>query len=140
MNYCAAYVWVEYQGEPGSASIYGSTYSFPEPGAHPTFSIIGATNTVTSKVTWSIRIDTLDVSSMAVAGDLLFYGEDTGQFHAVDAGTGVPPRCGRSTPPARPAPEARGNTVHLRDARPRIRGRGLRRQLPAPRCSEWVIT
>ena len=88
--YEANYVPVEYASQPGSTSDFGSTIALPVPGAHPDYSIIGATSTATGKVTWSINSPTLDETGMAVAGDLLFYGEDNRQFHAVNASNGAP--------------------------------------------------
>jgi quinohemoprotein ethanol dehydrogenase len=86
--YDAAYLPVLYQSHPVSDNILGSTFAIPVPGAHPPYSVVGATSTATGKVVWKIKTGTLDESSMAIAGNLLFYGEDTGQFHAVDASTG----------------------------------------------------
>lgn len=88
--YEANYAPVLYSSTPTSTNDFGSTIAGPVPGAHPDYSIIGATSTVTGKVTWSINSPTLDETGVAVAGDLLFYGEDTSQFHAVDASNGAP--------------------------------------------------
>lgn len=88
--YGANYVPALFSSEPTSTNDFGSTLALPVPGAHAPYSIIGATSTTTGKVTWSINSPTLDESGMAVAGDLLFYGEDTRQFHAVNASDGAP--------------------------------------------------
>ncbi|MBV8741398.1 MAG: PQQ-binding-like beta-propeller repeat protein, partial [Sinobacteraceae bacterium] len=48
----------------------------------------GATNSTTGKVVWKIQVPQPAKSGMLVAGDLVFFGEGNGQFHAVDATTG----------------------------------------------------
>jgi alcohol dehydrogenase (cytochrome c) len=51
--------------------------------------VYGAINTNTGKVAWSIPIlTTLPTSSMTVAGDLVFFGDNTGLFYAASAATG----------------------------------------------------
>src|SRR3984957_19020852 len=51
--------------------------------------VFGAINTVTGKVAWTIPIlTTLPTSGMTVAGDLVFFGDNTGLFYAVSAATG----------------------------------------------------
>jgi outer membrane protein assembly factor BamB len=51
--------------------------------------VYGAINTETGKVAWSIPIVTSAPSSgMTVAGDLVFFGDNTGLFYAVSAATG----------------------------------------------------
>jgi len=52
------------------------------------FGLYGATDTNTGKVKWKIRIDQPAKSGVLVAGDLVFFGEGNGKFHAVDARTG----------------------------------------------------
>lgn len=87
--YGANYVPALYKSKPGTTSGFGSTVGGPVPGAHLPYTIIGATSTVTGKVKWSINSATLDESGLAVAGNLLFYGEDPGLFRAVNASTGA---------------------------------------------------
>jgi quinohemoprotein ethanol dehydrogenase len=51
--------------------------------------VYGAINTVTGKVAWTIPIlTTLPTSSVTVAGDLVFFGDNTGLFYAASAATG----------------------------------------------------
>jgi quinohemoprotein ethanol dehydrogenase len=53
------------------------------------FGLYGATDTNTGKVKWKIRIDQPAKSGVLIAGDLVFFGEGNGKFHAVDARTGA---------------------------------------------------
>ena len=73
---------------PGQLCL-GSKFTFPLPGVD-NHSIIGATSTTTGKVVWRTDLSNVTMTSMAVGGDLLFYGEDSGVFHAVSAATGTP--------------------------------------------------
>jgi quinohemoprotein ethanol dehydrogenase len=51
--------------------------------------VYGAINTVTGKVAWTIPVTTTAPDSgMAVAGDLVFFGDSTGLFYAANAATG----------------------------------------------------
>jgi quinohemoprotein ethanol dehydrogenase len=51
--------------------------------------VFGAINTVTGAVAWTVPIlTTLPTSSMTVAGDLVFFGDNTGLFYGVSAATG----------------------------------------------------
>ena len=52
------------------------------------FGLFGATDTTTGKVAWKIRVDQPPKSGLLVAGDLVFFGEGNGKFHAADARTG----------------------------------------------------
>jgi len=55
----------------------------------PLHGVYGATDTRTGKVAWKIPVTgTAPNSGMAVAGDLVFFGDSTGLFHAADAKTG----------------------------------------------------
>jgi quinohemoprotein ethanol dehydrogenase len=52
--------------------------------------VYGAVDTRTGKVAWKIPITgTTPDSGMGVAGDLVFFGESSGLFHAADARTGA---------------------------------------------------
>jgi outer membrane protein assembly factor BamB len=53
------------------------------------FGIFGATDTVTGKVVWKINVPQPAKSGLLVAGDLVFFGEGNGRFHAADASTGA---------------------------------------------------
>jgi len=51
--------------------------------------VYGAVDTLTGKVAWKIPITgTTPDSGMGVAGDLIFFGESSGLFHAANARTG----------------------------------------------------
>jgi outer membrane protein assembly factor BamB len=65
----------------------GSTFDEKIPGITD-FGIFGATDTTTGKVAWKINVDQPAKSGMLVAGDLVFFGEGNGKFHAVNAATG----------------------------------------------------
>jgi outer membrane protein assembly factor BamB len=52
------------------------------------FGVFGATDTTTGKVAWKIKVAQPAKSGMLVAGDLVFFGEGNGKFHAVNAKTG----------------------------------------------------
>jgi glucose dehydrogenase len=85
--YNTRYLPAGFSSHPGNDTNFGSSAEEPPAGVTP-YSLIGATNTSTGKVTWSIKADQLNAASMAVGGDLLFYGENNGMFHAVNAATG----------------------------------------------------
>jgi alcohol dehydrogenase (cytochrome c) len=80
---------VAYQATPTSTSPLGSTYTADLPAPTQYYTVIGATSTITGKVVWKTAAP-LGLSSVAVAGDLLFYGTADMQFHAVNAATGAP--------------------------------------------------
>ncbi len=75
---------------PNSAGLFlGSSFDELTPDEGVTnFGLYGATNTNTGKIVWKIRIDQPAKSGVLVAGDLVFFGEGNGKFHAVDAATG----------------------------------------------------
>jgi quinohemoprotein ethanol dehydrogenase len=51
--------------------------------------VYGAINTVTGKIAWTIPVLTsTPYSGMAVAGDLIFFGDSSGLFYAASAATG----------------------------------------------------
>jgi quinohemoprotein ethanol dehydrogenase len=52
------------------------------------YGIVGALDTTTGKLAWQRTIQTGVYSGLVVAGDLVFFGEDTGKFEAVDPRTG----------------------------------------------------
>jgi len=78
----------------------GSTFTNRVPGSHP-FGVFGATDTRTGKVVWTFprfgpdftllpgQKDILPAKSgMTVAGNIVFFAEGNGMFHAADARTG----------------------------------------------------
>ena len=52
------------------------------------FGLYGATDTTTGKLVWKIKIPQPAKSGVLIAGDLVFFGEGNGKFHAVNAATG----------------------------------------------------
>lgn len=65
----------------------GSNFINRVPGSKP-FGLFGATDTRTGKVVWKIRVPQPAKSGLLVAGDLVFFGEGNGKFHAANARTG----------------------------------------------------
>ncbi|MBV9911138.1 MAG: PQQ-binding-like beta-propeller repeat protein [Sinobacteraceae bacterium] len=74
-------------GPSPDGTFLGSSFAEVIPGVTD-FGIFGATNSTTGKVVWKIQVPQPAKSGMLVAGDLVFFGEGNGQFHAVDATTG----------------------------------------------------
>ena len=70
------------------ATSLGSSVTEPVPGVQYA-GIYGATDTTTGKIAWKIDVPLLAKSGLLVAGDLVFFGENDGRFHAVDARTGA---------------------------------------------------
>jgi quinohemoprotein ethanol dehydrogenase len=65
------------------------TGTFSTPAGVTVHGVYGAVDTRTGKVAWKIpMMTTAPNSGMAVAGDLVFFGDSTGLFHAADAKTG----------------------------------------------------
>jgi glucose dehydrogenase len=54
----------------------------------PGHGVYGAVDTLSGKVAWKNAVTPQPNSGMGVAGDLVFFGESTGLFHAADARTG----------------------------------------------------
>jgi quinohemoprotein ethanol dehydrogenase len=70
-----------------TASLCGVAGFFTVPGVY--HGLYGAVNILTGKVAWTIPLVTsAPDSGMAVAGDLVFMGDDTGLFYAASAATG----------------------------------------------------
>jgi quinohemoprotein ethanol dehydrogenase len=74
-------------GPEAGSFFLGSTVTEVIPGV-TSFGIFGATNSTTGKVVWKIDFAQPANSGILVAGDLAFFGEGNGKFHAVDAATG----------------------------------------------------
>jgi quinohemoprotein ethanol dehydrogenase len=85
--YGARYEPAVYQTSPNNTTFLGSTFSELIPGVKD-FGIFGATDTNTGTIAWKINVDQPAKSGMLVAGDLAFFGEGNGKFHAVNAATG----------------------------------------------------
>jgi outer membrane protein assembly factor BamB len=65
----------------------GSAFEEKVPGV-TRFGLFGATDTATGKVIWKIKVDQPAKSGLLIAGNLVFFGEGNGKFHAVNASTG----------------------------------------------------
>ena len=65
----------------------GSRFTNKVPGSHP-FGLFGATDSRTGKIVWKIEVPLPAKSGLTVAGDLVYFGESAGKFHAADADTG----------------------------------------------------
>ncbi len=76
-----------YQTTPTNTSFLGSAFLEVNPGV-TAFGIFGATDTTTGTIAWKINVPQPAKSGMLVAGDLAFFGEGDGKFHAVNAATG----------------------------------------------------
>lgn len=76
------------RGVPGDIELdLGSRLDEPIPGVSY-HAVVGATDTTTGKVVWKHKLPLIDDTGFLVAGDLVFYGESSGKFRAVDAKTG----------------------------------------------------
>ena len=77
------------QGPDSEGLFLGSKFNEFTPREGVTnFGLYGATDTTTGKVVWKIKIAQPAKSGVLIAGDLVFFGEGNGKFHAVDAATG----------------------------------------------------
>ena len=85
--YGTRYEPTTFQTSPSNQTFLGSTFEEKIPGVAD-FGIFGATDTTTGKVAWTFNVDQPAKSGMLVAGDLVFFGEGNGKFHAVNAATG----------------------------------------------------
>ena len=65
----------------------GSAFVRPIPGLKY-WGYFGATNSNTGKVEWKMKLDEAPLTGPAVAGDVVFYGETSGNVHAINAKTG----------------------------------------------------
>lgn len=74
--------------DPKTGAFLGSTFEEKIPGVSD-FGIFGATDTTTGRVVWRDRVPQPAKSGLLVAGDLVFFGEGNGLFHAADARTGA---------------------------------------------------
>ena len=77
-----------FRASPTQTTGEGSTFTASIPNVHRDFGVFGAVNTRTGKVAWQDRVPQPAKSGLAVGGDLVFFGESNGRFHAVDAATG----------------------------------------------------
>jgi len=77
------------QGPDAGGLFLGSSFDGLTPKEGVTnFGLYGATDTTTGKIAWKIQIDQPAKSGVLIAGDLVFFGEGNGKFHAVDAASG----------------------------------------------------
>jgi len=77
------------EGSAGNANLdLGSASVMYLPGTER-YGIFGATDTQTGKIVWQTRVPQLAGSGMAIGGDVAFFGEENGKFHAVNAADGT---------------------------------------------------
>ena len=70
---------------PSPTCTFTGTFGIPGVTWH---GVYGAVDTYTGKVAWKFPVTTAPDSGVAVAGDLVFFGDSTGLFYAADAVTG----------------------------------------------------
>jgi outer membrane protein assembly factor BamB len=74
---------------PDSKGLFlGSTFEEKIPGVRH-FGVFGATDTASGRVVWRVQVPQPAKSGLLVAGDLVFFGEGNGLFHAADARSGI---------------------------------------------------
>jgi alcohol dehydrogenase (cytochrome c) len=76
-----------YRSTPQIFNTIGSTGNGNVPGVQQ-YGLLNAVDTATGRIVWNIKTPEKLVSSVTVAGDLVFYGEGNGTFNAVDAKSG----------------------------------------------------
>jgi len=81
------YLPTAYSTSPNNTQGFASMAEEDIPGIDD-FGVFGATDSRTGKVVWKIHVDQPAKSGLVVAGDLAFFGEGNGKFHAVNAATG----------------------------------------------------
>lgn len=69
--------------------ILGSGATEPVPGVRY-HGLVGAVSTATGHVVWKHALPVLDKSGILIAGNLVFYGDDSGAFTAANARSGTP--------------------------------------------------
>ncbi|MEZ4580885.1 MAG: PQQ-binding-like beta-propeller repeat protein [Caldilineaceae bacterium] len=75
--------WARQYGQPSSTLRDKPSY----PNADH-YGLFDALNTATGKLAWQIKVPNRVASGIAVAGDLVFWGQSNGKFNAVDAQSG----------------------------------------------------
>ena len=90
--YGTRYEPTTFQTHSGNTSLVnglhlGSVFVNRVPGSHP-FGIFGAIDSRTGRIAWRREVPLPAKSGVTVAGDLVFFGESAGKFHAADAETG----------------------------------------------------
>ena len=73
---------------PNNTEGIGSAFEEKVPGV-TAFGIFDATDTRTGKTAWKVDVEQPAKSGLLVAGNLVFFGEGNGKFHAVDFLTGA---------------------------------------------------
>ncbi len=78
-----------YHAIPDSETTLGSTLTDnPSYAATDHYGLFDALDTTTGKLAWQMKVPERVASGVTVAGDLVFFGESNGKFHALDAKTG----------------------------------------------------
>ncbi len=76
-------------GTPGTTSKDEGSTEVPHVAGINYFGQFDAINTATGKMAWTIHTSELPLSGVTVAGNVVFFGEESGQFVAVDAMNGA---------------------------------------------------
>jgi alcohol dehydrogenase (cytochrome c) len=84
--YGTRYEPAEFQTFPNNTTGIASTFSSVQGAKN--YGIFGATDVNSGKVVWKDTVDQPTKSGVSVAGDLAFFGESNGKFHAANAATG----------------------------------------------------
>lgn len=79
--------WIEH-AQPSIVNTLGSTGGGDKAPGMQTYGLFDAVDTTTGKIAWQTKVPNKTVTGTAVAGDLVFWGEDDGTFLAQDAKTG----------------------------------------------------
>ena len=79
--------WLFHAMRPQVNSLGSTAVGAKVPGI-ATYGLFDAMDTTTGKIAWRIKVPNKTVTGVAVAGDLVFWGQDNGQFDATDARTG----------------------------------------------------
>jgi alcohol dehydrogenase (cytochrome c) len=74
---------------PGAENTIGSTLDAgPKYNAPDQYGLLDALDTTTGKIAWKLKTKVKTLSGLAVAGDLVFFGDSDGTFMALDARSG----------------------------------------------------
>lgn len=76
------------KGKPGDTTKDEGSKEVPWIPGVKYFGQFDAIDTRTGKMAWKIQVPQLALSGVSVAGDLVFFGEENGKFHAANAATG----------------------------------------------------
>ena len=75
-------------GNPGDTTKDEGSKEVPHVPGVDYFGQFDAIDTRTGRMAWTLRVPQLALSGVAIAGDVVFFGQESGEFDAVDAATG----------------------------------------------------